>query len=393
MPDSKVILYLSNRQTTHNRNILRGLNSVFHKNEGWDVWNIPIGAQPSKLDRYFESINVAGVVARGSDLLLTDYFSEKNVPFVSIESMNSHDGDASADLTPDEHSVPIIVAEEFNRLGFKKWAYIHWAGYRWSEYRKKRFELCAKYSGVELHVLTINSDNEWDMIIDTAEWLKALPKPCGVFGCNDKAALDVVRAATSASISIPDELAVIGVDNDVLLCEGGGTWLSSVDLHIKELGVHAAKQLRDLIKVTEAGGEVPFEPQSDTAIKPSLIIRESSQHVDHYLLTFQQASGKIREHELKGISVDELATLCSVSRRCLERAFERYAKKSPAAVIRGIRAEAIVRVIISQDVSLEKLAEYTGFADASGLSNFIRRATGIPPSEHRERHKRDLGIE
>lgn len=207
------------------------------------------------------------------------------------------------------------------------------------------------------------------------EWVKSLSKPCGVLACNDEAGLDVLHACQLADLEVPAQVAVIGVDNDRLLCESSVPPLSSIDLHAEDVGRSAAKQLRSLL-----GGEVDDEVHIGQI---SMVVRESSHEIDRYLLTYQKAVDFIAARALTGTSVGEVASNCGVSRRGLERAFVKYSNESPAGLIRNQRLSAILELLKNQPLSLDHLAEQTGFSDSAGFSNFVKRMTGKPPGAFR----------
>ena len=178
------------------------------------------------------------------------------------------------------------------------------------------------------------------------------------------------------SIRGPEEVAVIGVDNDGLLCESSSPSLSSVDLHAAEIGRAAAGHLTQLLK-GELSDPLPH-------IAPAvMVVRESSHEVDRYLLVYQSAMNYIANHALRGPHVADVANACGVSKRGLERAFAKHAGGSPAEIIREQRTAGILRLLKNQSLGLANIAQQSGFSDASGLSNFIKHVTGKPPGAWR----------
>jgi len=111
--------------------------------------------------------------------------------------------------------------------------------------------------------------------------------------------------------------------------------------------------------------------------------RESCEKVDRHKLIFQKALDYIHSRSLRTVKVDELARSCGVSRRGMERAFEKCGAVSPAALIRDVRLLAIIKLLEDQNSSIESVAEQSGFSDAAGLSNFVKRMTGKNPSSFR----------
>ena len=115
-----------------------------------------------------------------------------------------------------------------------------------------------------------------------------------------------------------------------------------------------------------------------------MVVRESSHEVDRYLLTYQSATDYISGQAIRGPSVADVADACGISKRGLERAFGKHGTGSPAEIIREQRLAGILRLLKNQSLGLANIARQSGFSDASGLSNFIKRVTGKPPGAWRE---------
>ena len=173
-------------------------------------------------------------------------------------------------------------------------------------------------------------------------------------------------------------MAVIGVDNDRLLCESSSPSLTSIDLKAVDVGRAAVEELGVKLGV--------YEPKTELSVEPAVLVsRESSHRKDRYGLVYQKAMDYIEARPLENTNVASLAKFCGVSRRGLERAFVKCVGSSPAAVMRDRRVEAILELLRDKSVKLDTLAQLAGFADAVGFSNFVKRMTGFPPGELRDR--------
>ena len=185
-----------------------------------------------------------------------------------------------------------------------------------------------------------------------------------------------MHACKLAGLSVPEEVAVIGVDNNYLLCESSSPSLSSIDIHAADLGRMAMYQLGERLELDWEGGAKHQEPTV-------MVIRESSHQVDRYLLFYQIAVNYITSHALRGPSVAEVAESSGLSKRALERVFAKHASVSPGEMIREYRTNGILQLLKNQSLNLSMIAQQSGFADASGLSNFVKRVTGKSPGEWR----------
>ncbi|MBK1854019.1 substrate-binding domain-containing protein [Verrucomicrobiaceae bacterium 5K15] len=346
----------------------------------WEVWVMPMIHEKRQLAACLEGRTIAGVIARGLNKELQDFLVELEVPLVAIRGSDSSDEDVSNGLHVDDEAIGGKAGAEFEHLNLDYWGFVHWQGVAWSEARLKSFQAYADFRGATNSILSLDASERqvWDGVTKIRDWLLELPKPCGILACNDEAGVDVLHACQLAELSVPDQVAVIGVDNDRLLCESAVPPLSSIDLQAGDVGKAAAMQLRSLL-----GHE---EVESVHISQSSIVVRESSHEIDRYLLTYQKAMDFIASKAVSGISVAEVALSCGVSRRGVERAFEKYSSETPAGVIRQQRLAAILHLLKSQPLNLEHLAQQTGFSDPAGLSNFIKRMTGKPPGAFRQDH-------
>lgn len=366
------------RQGFFSREVLRGILAARHGAEDWDLWVVPPIDDQRHLEDCLASRQVAGVITRGLSPRLVEYLEGRNIPVVCIRGPEDGDEPALSGLHVDDETIGEIAGSEFVRLGLRQWGFVHWQGVSWSEARKQSLQAYARSQGVEVGVISLSAEkrHDWSGVLAISEWLGSRAKPCGILACNDEAGVAVIHACKLSGLSAPDEVAVIGVDNDRLLCESSSPSLSSIDLHAAEIGRAAASQL---LKRVWGKPESP-EQHLTPAV---MVVRESSHHVDRYLLVFQSARDYIARHALTGPSVEAVAHACGVSKRGLERAFAKHCAESPAAVIREQRAAGILRLLRNQSLGLSNIAQQSGFGDAAGLSNFVKRVTGKSPGAWR----------
>lgn len=375
----KTILFIAIRQGFFSREVLRGVFSVLQTGDRYEVWVVPLIHEKRHLEACLESRTIAGVITRGLDSDLVDVLHERNIPVVAIRGPQTKSGEQGTDLHVDDEAIGGKAGIEFERLNLDYWGFVHWQGVAWSAARKKSFQAYADTRGARLSVVEL-SENErysWDGVLAIQSWLEGIPKPCGVLACNDEAGVDVLHACKLAGLSVPDQVAVIGVDNDRLLCDSTTPALSSINLHAADVGRAAARQLIGLLDPDD-----DFEAETHLG-QSTIVVRESSHEIDRYLLVYQKALDYISLHALVGPSVAKVADSCGVSRRGLERAFEKHSGRSPAEVVREQRLNSILRLLKSQSMNLSNLAQQAGFSDAAGLSNFIKRMTGHAPGAFR----------
>ncbi|GAA5496545.1 LacI family transcriptional regulator [Rubritalea squalenifaciens DSM 18772] len=373
----KKVLVLTELRTHYGRQILSGLMMEARAHDWWNTMRLT--ASETDRDAIAQVLaQVDGVIVRDASPEVMEELKGQEVPTVVLRGAMGEPVEESETMKAaahvDDASVGALAVEELKRLSVKHWGFVGFEGVGWS---RGRGEALMNHPAV-VHAIELrgNERESWSGVLRLAEWLRKVPKPIGVFGCSDSAGLTVLQACQYAGFSVPNQVAVIGVDNDVQLCHTSVPPLSSIDLHATGVGQRAAWQLANML-----GLPTKAEP----VISPArLVARESSHEVDRYFLCYQKAVEWLSSNALRGPSVDELSDVTGISRRGLERAFEKHAKVSPASVIREHRMKAIEILLARDSLTLDRIAAQAGFTDAAGLSNFVKRQTGKSPRELRE---------
>lgn len=372
------ILYVGDRESFFSREVLRGVFSMRTEGCDWHYWCLSSEVELEQVRESIKGGRVDGMLVRGLEESRAREFAQLGVPTVFIRSTEGKYAHYINGPHPDDRAIGRLAGEEFGYLNLDYWGFVHWKEVMWSEERKNTFHAYAESLGVKNEVLSLTKEERRDVVCVTqiAAWLKKLPKPCGVLACSDKAGLDVLHACRLLGLSVPDEVAVIGVDNDRLFCESASPALTSIDLKAADLGRAAVVQLGKMLGVLDADVEVPQTPAE-------LVSRESTQRKDRHKIIYQRAMDYIEARPLSQLSVVVLASKCGISRRGLERAFSKCKADSPAAVIRQKRMVAIEVLLKDKTASLESVAHQAGFSDASSFSNFVKRMTDKSPGELR----------
>ena len=214
-----------------------------------------------------------------------------------------------------------------------------------------------------------------------SEWLARLPPPTGLFVCNDIRGQQVLNACRGMDISVPDDLGVIGVDDDDAICPLSDPPLSSVQPDAEQVGFRAADTLANLME-----GE---PPDSITEFIPPLGIaqRLSTQVMAVEDREVAKACRFIRENASLAIDVNDVAQKAALSRRQLERRFQIALGRTPHEEITAVKIKRIQQLLAETDLSLEQLAPLAGFYYKERLSAVFKRETGETPGQYRQRIK------
>jgi LacI family transcriptional regulator len=200
--------------------------------------------------------------------------------------------------------------------------------------------------------------------------------------CIDERSQQVVEACQSEGINIPEQVAIVGVDNDEMICTLSNIPLSSVAINAEKGGFAAAARLHSLMQKKGAKALSPIY------IKPSHVVARTSSDL---LLVDDPQVGKalryIRENCKRFLYVEEVARAAGLSRRVLEKRFRSVLHLSVLEHLRHCRIELISAMLLESTMTISEISLATGFSDAAHIARYFRSQTGISPQEYRKRHQ------
>ncbi len=216
-------------------------------------------------------------------------------------------------------------------------------------------------------------------------WLRALPKPVGVFACHDVFALQLAEACRLTDLRVPEDVAILGVDNDDLLCELAQPSLSSVVVPAARVGYEAAALLERLL----AGAKPPRRPV--LIPPPAVVMRQSSDVLAIDDPDVAAALRFLREHAHLPVRVGDVLDEVPISRRALERRFQSHVQRGVAEEIRRVHIQRAKQLLTTTELTMEDVAEQSGFASQPEFSRVFRRETGVTPSNFRRQMRSPVG--
>lgn len=207
---------------------------------------------------------------------------------------------------------------------------------------------------------------------DLQSWLKMLPKPAAIMAAYDARAADVAHACKSLRLSIPKDVSLLGVDNDVLYCENLDPRLSSIQLNCQEQGLLAAKELNRLISARK-----PAKRIRRIEVPPKgLVERESTTPIAPAQGLVDRAKAFIDEYACTGIRVPDVVRHLHVSRRLADKRFRDLTGSTIGNEINRVRLSAVLHKIKAGERSPRKLAAACGFKNVKYLQNLFKRHFG-----------------
>lgn len=288
------------------------------------------------------------------------------------------------EVRPDSHAAGRIAAEHLLDRGLRSFAFVGLSSdLPWSVERGRGFAERIAAAGLpcaEFPLPRRAADRQWgreQKIL--AAWLAALPRPLGVLACDDDRARQVCEACRGAGLAVPDGVAVVGVDNDDLLCELADPPLTSVALDSEAAGWEAAALLDRLMR-----GE-RLSPQHILVAPTGVIVRRSSDVRVTDDPAVRQAVRFITDKAALPIRVADVVAAAGCKRRSLELRFHAALGRSIVAEIQRARLERARRLLAESDLSVERIAAASGFSSSGYLIRLFKRETGLAPGAFRDR--------
>ena len=363
------------------------LKGIAHYERTHQLWAAFLDdeARAESDSRWLRSKKWHGVISRHTTAHLVQACAELKLPLVDVNDTPPFPGVPK--IRPDNVGLGHLGAEHFIERGHQRFGFAGFSNYEWSCERRDGFVEALRLAGRECDVFDVKYPGDltplWDVeqITALAGWLRRLPKPAGVMACNDMRAQQIISAAQAVDILVPEEVAILGVNNDTIRCELAYPRLSSVAPNAFQSGYRAAELLAELL-----AGHAP--KNLDQRIEPiGIVTRPSTDVLAIDDRSVAAALSFIRERACQGITVDEIVRHAYASRSQLEKKFRRHLGRSPQAEIRRVQVGKIRQLLIETDFPLKRIAELTGFEHVEYMCVVFKRLVGDSPGEYRKKNQ------
>lgn len=388
MPPPPKVALIIETSVIYGRKILNGIARYLRSHHRWSVFveQRELGAAPPD---WLFSGQWDGILSRPTTPELAALFRKMKVPVVDLNDL--HDDLGLPWVGSDHRRIGQAGAEHLLERGYRNFAFAGFSDELWSAQRCAGFKATIEARGFPVAVYESpwrgGAVPPWDA--DSAEivrWLKRLPQPLAVMACNDARGLRVLEACARADILVPEQAAVLGVDDEEILCELCSPPLSSVEPDPERIGYAAAELLDAMMS-----GKKP--PRARVQVPPVRVVaRRSTEALAIEDRVVALAMRYILEQAALGCTVEAVRRQVGVSRSVLERRFRQQLKRSPQAAIRTAQITRIKQLLTETDFTLEQIAERCGIEHAEYLSVMFKRLTGSTPGEYRRSlHKPPAG--
>jgi LacI family transcriptional regulator len=374
----KVILLIESSRAS-GRSLLRGVAEYARHHGPWAFYWEPGGLE--KVWPRLKTFEANGIIMR--DIEKVEEVLAYGIPAV-IFGHSQKEIPGLVNVLTDDAAVGRMAAEHLLSCGFRHFAFCGFTDKPWSEGRRESFgarlaEAGWKFSSYQSATTTAEQSWKHDQQA-LARWLETLPKPIGLMACNDDRGRHVLEACKVARLRVPEEVAIIGADNDELVCEFSDPPLSTVTINFERAGYEGAEQLDHLMggrsvrktRIISSAGAVVARRSTDilTTLEPQVA----------------KALRFIRTRAKEALRVDDVVKTSGLSRRVLEKRFRKLVGKSILSEVRRVRVEQICQMLLETNLPVSAIALALGFDGIEHVARYFRREMRMTPLAYRKRY-------
>ena len=272
------------------------------------------------------------------------------------------------------------AAHELLSMDFRDYAFVGSPARRfWSDERERAFRDAVVLNGKRFHAFTrrVRPDDPLTRAAQLREWLKTLPKPCGLFAANDPVAKEVANACAAEKIDVPGDLAILGVDNDETICERSSPRLSSIAMDFEQSGAIA-------MRILAARLHTPGMKPVNRTFPPLMVVRRESTRAKAGVNgEVSDAVSFIRQHACERLRAADVVKRMSGSRRLAEIRFRAALGHSILDEIQSVRLERANELLKNRSLSVQAIANFCGYASESSFHRIYRETFGHSPRQSR----------
>jgi LacI family transcriptional regulator len=369
----------------YGRGIMAGVAKYVREHEAWSIFYQELSLR-DETPAWFKNWKGEGVITRLENNNIVGLVQRLRVPVVYLRKVKDTAGMPT--ILTDNAASGEMCFEHFKERGFRHFAFCGFNGADYSDERLEGFVRSVEKARLQCQVFkdaypsgkVKTAGYEIEGLKDdaaVARWIKQLPKPAGVMACNDVRGQQVLNTCRALGVIVPDDVAVIGVDNDEVLCSLSDPPLSSVVPDTERIGYETAALLTRMMR-----GEKPSPKQ--IFIRPKRVVTRRSTEVlaveDRQIAAVTRF---IREHACEGIDVSDVLRAVPMSRSTLDRRFITLMNCSPKDEILRVRLNRAKQLLTETDFPLPIIAEKIGLEHAEYLSRIFKKRVGMTPSEFR----------
>lgn len=381
-PPVKRVAILVETTRSYTRDLLSGVSRYLQSHGPWSTF-LELRAFESSPPPWLADWDGDGILTRTHSVEMAEAILAAGVPTVELRSTKHTPGLPFVGM--DNALIGQKVAEHFLNRGYRRFAAYSLETESFFQERVGNFVERVRATGADCALLPASgesSPSDWEQNqTELMRWLESLEKPVGVFAANDQLGVRLLDACRRAALAVPEEVAVVGCEDEETLCEFASPTLTSVRFDGRAVGWFAAESLDRLMR-----GEA-LDPGPRLVPPRGIHVRASS---DEFVIedpVVLRAARLIRERACSGIKVGEVCRQIGVSRSTLDRHMKASLGRGAKDEILRIRFREVDRLLLASDLTIDLVAEQTGFAHAHYLQTAYRERFGTTPGQVRKRHR------
>lgn len=366
------------------RGLLRGVLRYQQEHERWAI-DLPEqhrGADPPKWLRRYQG---DGIIARIETDAIARAVKAAKLPVVDVSAARKLPGIPWVET--DDAAIAKVAVEHFASRGLKHVAFCGEVVFNWAEWRRDSFKREAMSRGLDVHTFDVGDEStgtSWPRERRRlSTWLRKLPEPVGLMASYDSLARRVVDLCNKVGRSVPESIAVMGVDDDPLLCQLATPPLTSVIPDAERAGYVAAEILERLMSGEQSADR---DDALRTLLPPrGLSTRRSTDTLAVDDPDVATAARYILAHACDGIRVNDVVQHSRLTRRVLETRFQETLGQTPHDLIVATRLSRAEQLLRETPLTLDRIAHRVGVEHAEYLSVLFKKHHGVTPGRFRSR--------
>jgi LacI family transcriptional regulator len=373
------VALLIETSNTYARGLVEGVRNYVRQHARWSIY-LPETQRGAAPPAWLARWRGDGIIARIENEAIAEAVSATRLPVVVL-CAGRYLPEAPC-VETDDAAIAEAAATHLMARGFRQLAFCGDDRFPWSRWRRDHFRRLVEARGCHCHAYESPPEGEnaaWDREQQRLrDWLAGLPRPVGVMACYDQRAQQILELCRELDLAVPEVIAVIGVDNDPLLCELCDPPLSSVAPDTLRTGFMAAERLDRMMAGDAVTELVELVPPLGVCTRQSTDVTAIDDPHVAAALRF------IREHACLGIQVRDVVRVTPLSRRVLESRFRVLVGRTPHEEIMRIRMQQVKTLLAETGLTLLAIAKRTGFNYVEYMNEAFKKHVGVTPGQFRK---------
>ena len=382
MKHQRSVALLIETSNEYARGLLRGILRYQQEHERWSI-DLPEQQRGADPPRWLRRYSGDGIIARIETDAIAKAVQATRLPVVDVSAARYLPSGPWVET--DDDKIAELALDHFASRGMSNVAFCCETDFNWARWRRESFIKQARQRGMQVSTFDLGGEatgKNWSRQRPRLmEWLKRLPEPCGLMAAYDSLARRLLDLCSQLEREVPHSIAVLGVDDDPILCRLASPALSSIIPDAEQAGYVASEILEQLM----AGKRVSCEARLLAPL--GIAIRRSTDTVAVDDPDVECAARYILSNACQGIQVSDVVATTKLTRRALELRFKSALGKTPHELITSTRIARAEQLLRETSLSLEQIARRCGFEYPEYLCRLFRKESGTTPSAYRSTHR------